>query len=125
MIIRHDRGLRHALDEPFFVLATDNDRMGVPTRCRTQIDRFLLKVLLPTPGVRVHAKSEAPTGSPCRRRPRMARRRAFAVHFVPAIEIAEPCCRYAARSSRSYLPPTRPDVVRARSATAPACAGQS
>ncbi|HEY4117273.1 MAG TPA: AAA family ATPase, partial [Byssovorax sp.] len=44
-------GTRHALDEPFFVLATENpiEMEGTYPLPEAQLDRFLLKVLVPTP----------------------------------------------------------------------------
>ena len=45
-------GTRHALDEPFFVLATENpiEMEGTYPLPEAQLDRFLLKVLVPSPG---------------------------------------------------------------------------
>ncbi|HEY4122583.1 MAG TPA: AAA family ATPase, partial [Byssovorax sp.] len=44
-------GTRHALQEPFFVLATENpiEMEGTYPLPEAQLDRFLLKVLVPTP----------------------------------------------------------------------------
>src|SRR5262252_10937040 len=44
-------GTRHALDEPFFVLATENpiEMEGTYPLPEAQLDRFLLKVLVPNP----------------------------------------------------------------------------
>jgi len=44
-------GIRHALEEPFFVLATENpiEMEGTYPLPEAQLDRFLLKVLVPTP----------------------------------------------------------------------------
>src|SRR3954451_23811429 len=45
-------GTRYALDEPFFVLATENpiEMEGTYPLPEAQLDRFLLKVIIPTPG---------------------------------------------------------------------------
>ena len=45
-------GTRHALEEPFFVLATENpiEMEGTYPLPEAQLDRFLLKVLVPAPG---------------------------------------------------------------------------
>src|SRR4029077_3475362 len=44
-------GTRHALDEPFFVLATENpiEMEGTYPLPEAQLDRFLFKVLVPQP----------------------------------------------------------------------------
>src|SRR6187399_611642 len=44
-------GIRHALDEPFFVLATENpiEMEGTYPLPEAQLDRFLLKVAVPAP----------------------------------------------------------------------------
>ena len=44
-------GTRHALEEPFFVLATENpiEMEGTYPLPEAQLDRFLLKVIVPTP----------------------------------------------------------------------------
>jgi MoxR-like ATPase len=44
-------GVRHVLEEPFFVLATENpiEMEGTYPLPEAQLDRFLLKVLVPTP----------------------------------------------------------------------------
>ena len=44
-------GIRHALEEPFFVLATENpiEMEGTYPLPEAQLDRFLLKVVRPHP----------------------------------------------------------------------------
>src|SRR4030095_6611602 len=44
-------GTRHAMEEPFFVLATENpiEMEGTYPLPEAQLDRFLLKVVVPTP----------------------------------------------------------------------------
>jgi MoxR-like ATPase len=95
-------GKRHALDEPFFVLATENpiEMEGTYPLPEAQLDRFLLKVSVPTPSedelTEILARTTGkPVGEPERVLSREDVRSLQAL--CREIAVAEPVLRYAAR----------------------------
>ncbi len=112
-------GTRHALDEPFFVLATENpiEMEGTYPLPEAQLDRFLLKVLVPAPSENEltdilslttgHAV-EAPAAV-------LHRDEVLALRALCRdVAVAEPVVRYAARLVGATDPSKAdaPDVVR-------------
>jgi MoxR-like ATPase len=95
-------GTRHALDEPFFVLATENpiEMEGTYPLPEAQLDRFLLKVLVPAPSedeltqilVRTTGQPAAPPARVLERKDVLELRT-----LCRDVVIAEPVLRYAAR----------------------------
>src|SRR5712664_1409357 len=65
-------GVRHVLDEPFFVLATQNpiEMEGTYPLPEAQLDRFLLKVLVPFPSNEVLARIGQQTTGPSQMNPK-------------------------------------------------------
>ena len=108
-------GTRHALDEPFFVLATENpiEMEGTYPLPEAQLDRFLLKVIVPDPSedelCEVLARTTGrPGGDPTRvmGQSDVMQLRAMCREVV----IAEPVARYAARLVRASDPKAKSDV---------------
>jgi MoxR-like ATPase len=95
-------GVRHALDEPFFVLATENpiEMEGTYPLPEAQLDRFLLKVLVPTPGeddlTEILGRTTGRQGaSPARV---LMQREVLELRTLCRdVAVAEPILRYAAR----------------------------
>ncbi|RYZ05322.1 MAG: AAA family ATPase [Myxococcales bacterium] len=95
-------GTRHPLEEPFFVLATENpiEMEGTYPLPEAQLDRFLLKVLVQSPGDEDFAQIlRQTTGAPAAPPPPV-----LGQHDVLALRalcrevaVAEPVLRYAAR----------------------------
>jgi MoxR-like ATPase len=102
-------GERHVLDEPFFVLATENpiEMEGTYPLPEAQLDRFLLKVLVPAPSedelVGVLGRTtgrEADAAGPV-----MGRDEVLAMRqLCRDVAVAEPVLRYAARLARATDP---------------------
>jgi MoxR-like ATPase len=95
-------GTRHVLDEPFFVLATENpiEMEGTYPLPEAQLDRFLLKVLVPAPSEdvlteilsRTTGKAGAPPG------PVLDQRQVLELReLCREVEVSGPVLRYAAR----------------------------
>jgi MoxR-like ATPase len=112
-------GLRHALEEPFFVLATENpiEMEGTYPLPEAQLDRFLLKVLVESPGEEDFAHilrrtTGAPTPLPERvlGQAEVLELRAL----CREVQVAEPVLRYAARLVAASDPtaPSAPELVR-------------
>jgi MoxR-like ATPase len=112
-------GIRHALDEPFFVLATENpiEMEGTYPLPEAQLDRFLLKVLVPSPSeddltqILVRTTGQ-PAGAPAR-----VLGRADVIELRSLcrdVAVAEPVLRYAARLVGASAPdsPVAPPLVR-------------
>jgi len=102
-------GQRHTLGPPFFVLATENpiEMEGTYPLPEAQLDRFLLKVLVPSPTedelVQVLAKTTAHAGE--RPTPVLDAAEVMAVmSLCREIAVAEPVLRYAARLVRASDP---------------------
>jgi MoxR-like ATPase len=112
-------GIKHALDEPFFVLATENpiEMEGTYPLPEAQLDRFLLKVLVQTPGDEeltqiLRRTTGAPVPAPGRV---LGRGDVLSLcTLCREIEVADSVLRYAARLVQSSDPasPTAPDLVR-------------
>ena len=102
-------GTRHALEEPFFVLATENpiEMEGTYPLPEAQLDRFLLKVMVPSPNedelVEVLART---TGRGTEAPPRVLGREGVLQlrALCRMVTIAEPIARYAARLTRASDP---------------------
>jgi MoxR-like ATPase len=112
-------GTRHALEEPFFVLATENpiEMEGTYPLPEAQLDRFLLKVLVPTPGedemtqilTRTTGHALASPDAVLHRDDVMALR-----SLCRDVAVAEPVVRFAARLALASNPDTAaaPELVR-------------
>jgi MoxR-like ATPase len=112
-------GTRYPLEEPFFVLATENpiEMEGTYPLPEAQLDRFLLKVLVPNPsedelcGVLVRTTGRAPAPPPrvLQRDHVMALR-----DMCRDVAVAEPVLRYAARLVRASDPGAKdaPDLAK-------------
>lgn len=95
-------GTRHALDEPFFVLATENpiEMEGTYPLPEAQLDRFLLKVMVPSPGEDDLVEVLARTTGHERPIPRGVVSHAEVMELRSLcrdVIVAEPVARYAAR----------------------------
>jgi MoxR-like ATPase len=112
-------GVRHALDEPFCVLATENpiEMEGTYPLPEAQLDRFLLKVMVPNPSedelCEVLART---TGRAMETPPRvLARDGVLALRTMCRdVAVAEPIMRYAARIVGASDPSSKdaPDLVK-------------
>jgi MoxR-like ATPase len=114
-------GIRHALDEPFCVLATENpiEMEGTYPLPEAQLDRFLLKVLVPAPSeddlTNILLRT---TGQPAEPPPRVLVRSSVLElrSLCRDVIVAEPVLRYAARlvgASAPDSPQATPLVKRA------------
>jgi MoxR-like ATPase len=112
-------GKRHAMEEPFFVLATENpiEMEGTYPLPEAQLDRFLLKVIVPSPTEDemteiLNRTTGRDRGEPPRvlSRDEVLQMRAL----CRDVAIAEPLMRYASRLVRASDPTTQgaPDLVR-------------
>ncbi len=112
-------GTRHALEEPFFVLATENpiEMEGTYPLPEAQLDRFLLKVIVPTPSEDEMTEILARTtgrdrGVP----PKVLSREDLLMlrDLCRDIAVAEPVMRYATRVVRVSDPAATgaPDLVK-------------
>jgi len=112
-------GVRHTLEEPFFVLATENpiEMEGTYPLPEAQLDRFLLKVLVESPGDDDFAQilrrtTGAPAAPPARV---LSQSDVLALRSsCREVEVSEPVLRYAARLVGASDPsaPTAPELVR-------------
>jgi MoxR-like ATPase len=112
-------GVKHTLEEPFFVLATENpiEMEGTYPLPEAQLDRFLLKVLVESPGdddfaqiLRRTTGAPAPTPSAV-----LGQREVLGLRALcREIEVSEPVLRYAARLVGASDPTSKsaPDLVR-------------
>jgi len=95
-------GKRHAMVEPFFVLATENpiEMEGTYPLPEAQLDRFLLKVLVPPPSEDELCEIVARTTGQERPPPEPVLSRAQILELRSScrdVAVAEPIMRYAAR----------------------------
>ncbi|HEV8247709.1 MAG TPA: AAA family ATPase [Polyangiaceae bacterium] len=95
-------GTRHALEEPFFVLATENpiEMEGTYPLPEAQLDRFLLKVVVPAPSQdELTTILERTTGQPQALPERVLDREQVLelCALCRDVAVAEPVLRYAAR----------------------------
>ena len=102
-------GVRHSLEEPFFVLATENpiEMEGTYPLPEAQLDRFLVKVVVPSPTedemVEVLARTTAAAGA--RPSPVLSQAEVLStMTLCREIVVAEPVMRYAARLVRASDP---------------------
>jgi len=112
-------GTRHALEEPFCVLATENpiEMEGTYPLPEAQLDRFLLKVIVPNPTedelVEVLART---TGRGVEAPPRvLAREGVLGLRAMCRdVAVAEPIMRYSARLVGASDPSSKdaPDLVK-------------
>ena len=112
-------GKRHELEAPFFVLATENpiEMEGTYPLPEAQLDRFLLKVMVPSPSedetteilVRTTAHASAPPDAVMTLEEVLALR-----ETCRDVAIAEPVMRYAARLVGASDPASKaaPELVR-------------
>src|SRR3954471_20559152 len=112
-------GVRHALEEPFFVLATENpiEMEGTYPLPEAQLDRFLLKVLVESPGDEDFAQIlRRTTGTPAAPPERvLTQTDVLGLRALcRELEVAEPVLRYAARLVGASDPssPAAPELVR-------------
>src|SRR5690349_8841401 len=102
-------GKRHAMEEPFFVLATENpiEMEGTYPLPEAQLDRFLLKVIVPTPNedemTEILARTTGREGAPPPRV--LARAELLDLRTLCRdVAIAEPVMRFASRFVRATDP---------------------
>jgi len=112
-------GVRHAMEQPFFVLATENpiEMEGTYPLPEAQLDRFLLKVIVPTPDedemteilVRTTGQPKDPPAPVLDRDEVLALRSA-----CRDVAVAEPILRFASRLVRASDPSMSgaPDLVK-------------
>jgi MoxR-like ATPase len=112
-------GQRHAMEEPFFVLATENpiEMEGTYPLPEAQLDRFLLKVMVPSPSEdELTEIITRTTGQDRGAPPRVLSRDDVTALRVLCrdIAVAEPVTRYASRVVRASDPatPGAPDLVK-------------
>jgi len=112
-------GTRHALEEPFFVLATENpiEMEGTYPLPEAQLDRFLLKIVVPTPSEDEITEILARTTGRAREAPTSILTRDEVLALAAAcrdVAIAEPVLRYASRLVRASDPSAKdaPEIVR-------------
>jgi MoxR-like ATPase len=112
-------GVRHELEPPFFVLATQNpiEMEGTYPLPEAQLDRFLFKVLIESPDERTLVRIvEATTGggeekvSPVLDGPALLE----LSRFAREVPVAEPLVRYAARLVRATQPESEEAASAAR-----------
>ena len=112
-------GARHVLEEPFFVLATENpiEMEGTYPLPEAQLDRFLLKVIVPNPSEdELCEVLTRTTGRGQEAPPRvLGRDGVLALRAMcREVAIAEPVVRYAAKLVRASDPatPEAPELVK-------------
>jgi len=112
-------GVRHAMEQPFFVLATENpiEMEGTYPLPEAQLDRFLLKVIVPTPDedemteilVRTTGQAKDPP------KPVLDQEEVLALRTACRdVAVAEPIMRFASRLVRASDPSMggAPDLVK-------------
>jgi len=102
-------GTRHTLDQPFFVLATENpiEMEGTYPLPEAQLDRFLFKVIVPQPDEDTLVRIlERTTGTSVGEVPKVidGPRLLEMRQLVREVKIAEPLVRYVARLVRGSDP---------------------
>jgi len=112
-------GKRHVLDEPFFVLATENpiEMEGTYPLPEAQLDRFLLKVVVPSPSEdELSSILQRTTGQPISPPPTvLSQEEVLALRAMcREIAVAEPVLQYAARlvSATSPQAECAPELVK-------------
>jgi len=112
-------GTRHPIEPPFFVLATENpiEMEGTYPLPEAQLDRFLFKILVPSPDEATLVRIvEATTGSTAPEpRPVLDGPGLLALlGFARRVPVAEPLVRYAARLVRATQPESGEAAAAAR-----------
>jgi MoxR-like ATPase len=112
-------GTRHPIAPPFFVLATENpiEMEGTYPLPEAQLDRFLFKILVPSPDEATLVRIvEATTGAAGPEpRPVLDGPRLLAIlDFARRVPVAEPLVRYAARLVRATQPESAEAATAAR-----------
>jgi MoxR-like ATPase len=102
-------GTRHPIEPPFFVLATENpiEMEGTYPLPEAQLDRFLFKILVPSPDEATLVRIVEATTGAASAEPRAVLDGAGLLglmDFVRRIPVAEPLVRYVARLVRSTQP---------------------
>jgi MoxR-like ATPase len=112
-------GVRHAMEEPFFVLATENpiEMEGTYPLPEAQLDRFLLKVVVPSPTEDEMTEILARTTGQPKGAPESVLGRDEVLELRSAcrdVAVAEPIMRFASRLVRASDPATQgaPDLVK-------------
>jgi MoxR-like ATPase len=112
-------GVRHALEEPFFVLATENpiEMEGTYPLPEAQLDRFLLKVLVHTPSDEDFTNILRRTTGAAAALPErvLTQSDVLALRTLcREIQVADPVLRYAARLVAASDPgaPASPELVK-------------
>ncbi len=112
-------GVRYAMEEPFFVLATENpiEMEGTYPLPEAQLDRFLLKVVVPSPTEDEMTEILSRTTGRDRGAPPrvLAREELLSLRALCRdVAVAEPVLRYASRLVRASDPavPDAPEAVR-------------
>jgi MoxR-like ATPase len=112
-------GTRHALEEPFFVLATENpiEMEGTYPLPEAQLDRFLLKVVVPTPSEDEITEILARTTGRAAAMPAALLTQSDVLELCAAcrdVVVAEPVLRFASRLVRASDPaaPGAPELVK-------------
>jgi MoxR-like ATPase len=112
-------GKRHAMEEPFFVLATENpiEMEGTYPLPEAQLDRFLLKVLVPNPTEDEMTEILVRTTGQDRGAPPRVLSQSEVLglrSLCRDIAVSEPVMRYASRLVRASDPSvqTAPDIVK-------------
>jgi MoxR-like ATPase len=112
-------GIRHPLEEPFCVLATENpiEMEGTYPLPEAQLDRFLLKVVVPSPSEEELVGILARTTAQIPKAPEAVLSRDQVLELralCREIAVAEPVLRYASRLVQSSSPENQsaPDIVR-------------
>jgi MoxR-like ATPase len=112
-------GARHAMEEPFFVLATENpiEMEGTYPLPEAQLDRFLLKVVVPNPTEDEMTAILARTTGHASAAPDrvLGRDEVLALQgLCRDVTVAEPVLRYASRLTRASDPAaeTSPDLAK-------------
>jgi MoxR-like ATPase len=114
-------GVRHALEEPFFVLATENpiEMEGTYPLPEAQLDRFLLKVLVPAPAedelTEILGRTTGRAAPPPERV--LEQSEVIALRALCRdVAVAEPVLRYAARLVGASAPESESATPLARRA---------
>jgi MoxR-like ATPase len=112
-------GIRHAMEQPFFVLATENpiEMEGTYPLPEAQLDRFLLKVIVPTPNEDEMTEILVRTTGQAKDAPAAVLNRDEVLELRSAcrdVAVAEPILRFASRLVRASDPAmsAAPDLVK-------------
>jgi MoxR-like ATPase len=112
-------GARHPIEPPFFVLATENpiEMEGTYPLPEAQLDRFLFKILVPSPDEQTLVRIVEATTGPAAPEPRAVLdgpRLLAILDLARRVPVAEPLVRYAARLVRATQPESADAAAAAR-----------